>query len=451
MGEPKIDLQESDPGGSKVDPSAPANLHSVAAIPKPPSLLRKFLLPLIVLGLGFWFFEPVKNTITNFLECESTDDATIVGQSIMISNKVGGVVEKVHFQDHSRVKKGDLLVELDPREFLNSIKQLEAELNAATAVYELAKQELDRGDFDNIVERRKNEVDSEGALVDEAKRDFVRGEFDTIVNRRKSELNSGMVLLEEAKKTLKRMGELKKQNLISEVEFDAATTNYENNLAKVNALKGQLKEAELAAQRSQEAAEAKFRSLMSKHRASQAQLREASAVAKTAHDRAVSNYRSALARIWSIRAQLDQAQLNLEFTKIRAPADGVLSRRSVEPGMILKPNHPISLMLSSGEKWVVANFKETQLKNIYIGQPVEIEIDAIAGKVFEGTVQSISPGSGSVFALIPADNATGNFTKIVQRVPVKIAFKPESAKGLESMAIAGISVVVRAKIGPHPK
>ena len=144
-------------------------------------------------------------------------------------------------------------------------------------------------------------------------------------------------------------------------------------------------------------------------------------------------------------AKVEAAKLNLEFTEIRAPADGTLGKRLVEPGMNLKPNQPVFTLVDSGARWVVANFKETQLPNIRLGQPVEIEVDAIKGRHLRGKVDSFAPGSGSTFALIPPENATGNFVKVVQRIPVRVALDKESIAGLEARLIPGLSVLVKAK------
>ena len=147
----------------------------------------------------------------------------------------------------------------------------------------------------------------------------------------------------------------------------------------------------------------------------------------------------------SSEATLQEASLQYEFTKIVAPADGTVGSRSVESGQLVVPGQAL-LALVEPEPWVVANFKEGQLAKIRVGQRVEIEIDAIPGHTFEGTVNSVSPGSGATFSLLPPDNATGNFTKVVQRVPVKIVFEKESLKGFEDRVVAGLSSYVSIKV-----
>jgi membrane fusion protein (multidrug efflux system) len=141
----------------------------------------------------------------------------------------------------------------------------------------------------------------------------------------------------------------------------------------------------------------------------------------------------------ALKAQIAQAELNLGFTEVRAPSDGTVGKKLIEPGMVVNAGQPLLSFVDSQAPWVVANFKETQLRKMKIGQKVEIEIDSIGGKVFEGEIESFSPGTGATFALIPPDNATGNFTKIVQRLPVRVHFMPESIRGYEDRIVPGLS------------
>jgi membrane fusion protein (multidrug efflux system) len=148
----------------------------------------------------------------------------------------------------------------------------------------------------------------------------------------------------------------------------------------------------------------------------------------------------------SLNAQLKQAKLDLDYTEIKAPTDGRVGKRAVEKGVVVAPGQPVIAFVQSTEYWVVANFKETQLQNMKIGQPAEIDVDAIGGHTFEGKVESFAPGSGSTFAVIPPDNATGNFVKVVQRVPVRIAIDKESMKGFEDRLVPGLSVTARVRV-----
>lgn len=147
----------------------------------------------------------------------------------------------------------------------------------------------------------------------------------------------------------------------------------------------------------------------------------------------------------SSEAVLQEATLQYQFTKIVAPTDGTIGARNVESGQLVVPGQALMAVVEPNP-WIVANFKEGQLAKIRAGQKVEIEIDAIPGHAFEGRVDSISPGSGATFSLLPPDNATGNFTKVVQRVPVKIVFEDGALKGFEDRVVAGLSSYVSIKV-----
>jgi membrane fusion protein (multidrug efflux system) len=142
----------------------------------------------------------------------------------------------------------------------------------------------------------------------------------------------------------------------------------------------------------------------------------------------------------SLRAQIQQSELNLQYTFLRAPADGTVGKKSVEAGMVVAPGEPLMAFVDSATPWVDANFKETQLRRIRPGQRALVSIDSIGGKKFDAVVESIAPGTGATFALIPPENATGNFTKIVQRVPVRLRFLVDSIKGYEDRIVPGLSV-----------
>ncbi|MES2307885.1 MAG: efflux RND transporter periplasmic adaptor subunit, partial [Verrucomicrobiota bacterium] len=146
----------------------------------------------------------------------------------------------------------------------------------------------------------------------------------------------------------------------------------------------------------------------------------------------------------AVEARLQSSKLQLDYTHLQAPASGRIGRKNAEVGNRVQPGQTLMVIVSN-ETWVVANFKETQLAGMNEGQVVSIKVDSIPGKTFKGKVESFSPASGNQFALLPADNATGNFTKIVQRVPVKILFDPDSIQGFEERIRAGLSVIVKVR------
>jgi membrane fusion protein (multidrug efflux system) len=142
----------------------------------------------------------------------------------------------------------------------------------------------------------------------------------------------------------------------------------------------------------------------------------------------------------ALLARIAQAELNLGFTELRAPSDGTIGKKLAEPGMVVSAGQPLLSFVDAQTPWVVANFKETQLRKMQVGQRVELAVDSIDGRKFEGEIESFSPGTGATFALIPPENATGNFTKIVQRLPVRIRFVKDSVRGYEERIVPGLSV-----------
>ncbi len=160
------------------------------------------------------------------------------------------------------------------------------------------------------------------------------------------------------------------------------------------------------------------------------------------------DYQTDLAAVEGAQAALNAARLDLSYTKIVAPISGRIGKKVVEEGQRVEPGQPL-LTIVSDDPWVVANYKETQLKNMYAGQKVDIKIDSFPDHKFEGIVESFSPASGASFAVLPSDNATGNFTKIVQRIPVKILFTTDSIKGYASRLAPGLSVLTSVDVAPH--
>jgi membrane fusion protein (multidrug efflux system) len=158
-----------------------------------------------------------------------------------------------------------------------------------------------------------------------------------------------------------------------------------------------------------------------------------------------SQYDAAKAAIGQSEASVKDAQLQLSYTNITTPATGQIGRKSVEVGQRVQPGTRLMAIVSN-DLWVVANFKETQLANMKPGQKVEIKLDAFGGHKFEGHLDSFSPASGAQFSLLPPDNATGNFTKVVQRIPVKVVFDAASIKGYESPIAPGMSATVNVEL-----
>jgi membrane fusion protein (multidrug efflux system) len=250
----------------------------------------------------------------------TTDNAQIEAPVVMLAAKVPGYITKVNVAEGQRVKKGDVLAEIDSRDYENTLKQAESEL----------------------------------ASLESRRRD--------------------------SEKNYQRISQLYKQSAVSTQQADTATANYAEVRSKYQ----------------------------------------------------------------GVQAQVDQAKLNLENTKIRAPVDGAIAKKSLELGQLAAPGVPLIGFVGDSERWVIANFKETEIEGVKVGSPVSVDVDAIGGKTYKGTVTSLSAATGATFTLLPPDNATGNFTKVVQRVPVKIKLENLGPDDLELLR-AGLSAYVKVK------
>jgi membrane fusion protein (multidrug efflux system) len=251
----------------------------------------------------------------------STDNATVQAHTVLLSFRVPGVVSQVNVEENQKVKHGDVLVELDNRDYRNTVRQAEAQAGA--------------------LEARSS----------------------------------------QAEKNFQRMQALIQRGSVPQQQFDQAQADRDN-------LRSQLAAA---------------------------------------------------------KAQEEQARLNVDYARLVAPADGIVAKKSVEVGMLAPVGQPLLGFVGSNERWVLANFKETDLNDVRVGKHAEVTVDAIPDRVYEGVVQSLSPSTGATFTLLPPDNATGNFTKVVQRVPVRVQLlhlRPEDVARLQ----AGLSAVVKVKV-----
>jgi membrane fusion protein, multidrug efflux system len=307
---------------------------------------------------------------------ETTDDATIEAHVIQVSPKISAHVKAVHFDDNYQVKRGDLLIQLDPRDFDVSLASAQANLSSARS--KLAEAEAQQ----NVAQAGLGQA--------------------------KADLASSQATADNAQADLKRNDLLYQTHVIDRREYDASVAQAKSDVANVDS-----SEKKVASQ--------------------EAQVRLAAA-----------QYATASAEEQQAEAQLREAQLQVSYTKIYAPFAGRVTKKSVEPGDYVQPGQTL-FSLVPPEVWVVANFKETQLKNMRIGQPVSVEVDAVPGYDFKAHVDSFQVGTGSRFTLLPPENATGNFVKVVQRVPVKIVFD-EPATSLERLW-AGESVEPKVNVG----
>ena len=366
---------------------AHAHPHAPAKASRKRSLARPIALIVVVLALLGWG----AHFAIHAYHYEETDDAYIAGHLHTISAQVDGQVKDVLVDDNQVVHAGDVLVRLDPLQFQIAVEKAKAALAQAQA--------------------QERQLTAAATQADAA-----LAESNARVKQAEAQRTQTVAQLELADITLKRDEQLVSENSAARAEYDQARS------------------AAQAASASRQAAEANLV-------AAQAAVNSAVAAQKSAH----AQVEAAHAAIAAAQAALQDAQRQLSYTTIAAPSDGRVGNRHVEPGNRVQAGQAL-LALAEPNPWVVANFKETQLARMQRGQDVEMTIDAIPGVVLHGKVDSMSPASGAEFALLPPDNATGNFNKVVQRVPVKITFDADSEKAVGSRLRLGLSVVVNVRI-----
>jgi len=333
---------------------------------------------------------------------ESTDDAFVEGHVIPVSSKVASLVARVAVDDNQRVVAGEVLVQLDPRDFETKLAQARANLAAAAAKHRAAAAHV------RVVDT------TAGAGVEQAAAGVRTAERQVEGAQSRLALARAQVVAAEAEAT-RAASEAQRYDRL--LQYHAVSTQERDNAVAVSRTTAANLEA---AQKAAQAAEDGLRQAEAQLGQARAQLTSAQAAPdEVAYSRAQAE--QAAAEIGQLEAAVQQAELDLSYTKVTAPEAGRITRKTVEAGAYVQVGQPL-LAIVPDRMWVVANFKEVQLRDMRPGQPVTIEVDAYPGRTFRGHVDSIQAGSGARFSLLPPENATGNYVKVVQRVPVKILF-----------------------------
>jgi len=375
------------------------------------------ILVLALAAVGLWW----RGTFT-----EDTDDAQINGHLIQVSARISGQVKKVYVDENQVVKAGDTIAELDPADYKVAVDNAaaalaSAEANAAAAGVAIPLTTVNTGsnlrsaDADVSgtragVEQARQQLESAHARVAQAQANSTKAQAD-----------------------LARYKPLVEKDVISKQQFDAA-------VAAADAAQAALADARAGEQ----AAADGVKVAGDRETQAQAQLNYAQTGPQQV---AVQSARAkqALAQVAQAQAQLEQAKNNLSYTKIVAPVAGIITRKSVEINQNLAPGQNLLTLVSLEGLWVTANFKETQLKMMAAGQEVEIEVDA-TGKTYHGKVTQIGGATGSVLSLFPPENATGNYVKVVQRVPVRVDFTDLAREDPEHLLRPGLSVEPKVRV-----
>jgi membrane fusion protein (multidrug efflux system) len=351
----------------------------VAAAPARPSR-RRIILPILIVLLALGGTWAFRTW--QFARAhESTDNAQVDGTIVPVLAKVGGFVHELNAAENQHVAANALVVQIDDAEYRVRLAQADADLAAARSVAG------ERG----VTGQAEAQVQSASSQ---------RGVAD-------AQITAAQANQQKALSDLARYKELADKQIISKQQLDAAQAAADAATANLDAVR-----------------------------------RQASA-AGAGVTNAQAGTRLAQARLVAAQAARDNAALQLEYTRVTVPVGGIVSRKQVEVGQLVQPGQPLLTVVSDSAVWVIANFKETQLEKIRVGQPVDIDVDAYGGRTVEGKVESIGAATGAKFALLPPDNATGNFTKVVQRVPVRIAIT--KACGADCPLRPGMSVVAHVR------
>jgi membrane fusion protein (multidrug efflux system) len=377
-------------------------------VERPPShlkpALQKYGTPLIIVLLAIAVIVTITRNWNGWegghVE-QVTNDAYVRGDLTPLSTKVPGLVREVKVNDYQQVHKGDLLVQLDDDDFKAQVAQAAAGVEAAKAAIENNRRQRELQD--SKIERALAGIDQANAQITAAQSGKEATQADVTRTR--------------AERT--RQEELLKTNSATQQKVEAAVADEQRFAAQYASRDADLAQAHTLLRSNESAAEAE---------------RRGKAVI-------LSQELQLVADLHAKEAALLVAQVSLGYTRIVAPADGTVGERQVRPGQLVSPGTQVMTFVEN-IRWVAANFRETQLTNIKAGDPAEIRVDVYPGQVFKGRVLEIAPASGSQFALLPPDNATGNFTKVIQRVPVKIALDDAT---LTSKLRPGLSAVVTVR------
>jgi membrane fusion protein, multidrug efflux system len=333
---------------------------------------------------------------------ESTDDAQVVGHLNPMSARVSGQVEEVLIHDNQYVTAGTPLVRIDPRDYQIAVNRARADYDDAVAMAQAARVNVP------VISA------STGSQLSVAQADVQNAQEGIAVARQQvdaaqAQLRAAEANNAKAQSDLARYKQLVDKQEISQQQYDQAIAAGKANAAAVESARATAAGAEQQVKQAQ----AKLAAAEASARSAATGPQQVAAIRSRAQ--------AAEAAVGLKKAALDQAELDLQYTLIVSPINGIVSDRSVEVGENLQPGQELMKIINLDEIWVTANFKETQLKKMKPGQPVTIAVDG-TGKEYKGYVQSIAGASGAIFSLLPPENATGNYVKVVQRVPVKIFF-----------------------------
>ncbi len=430
-----IDLSFAEPSDEPIEMKQPADKQQSGKKRALTILAAIAILLTLVFGLRYYFFA---------MSHESTDDAFIEGHVVPISPKVAGHIAKLYVDDNQMVRKGDLLMEIDARDYQARLDQSKAELSAALSKQKAAEVNVTLTQVtsgagitqaSSDLQSAQSSVQTAQAQVS-AKREKLSAAHAQVLTAQateeqvRSEVKAAQAEAARAADDVVRYQQLFDRDEISRQQLDhaiatekEASAQLEGTHKKVVASNARIEEmraAEKEAAESLRQAESQTAEAQAHVGAAIGRLNQANAAPQQV---AVSKLQAemATAEIEQLQAKVKQAELDLSYTKIYAPETGRITRKNIEEGAYAQVGQAMFAIVPSNV-WVIANFKETQLTHMRPGQPVEIKVDAYPGIAFKGHIESFQEGAGARFSLLPPENASGNYVKVVQRVPVKILF-----------------------------
>ncbi len=351
---------------------------------------------LLVIGAGLFYWH---STFT-----EDTDDAQVDGDLYQVSSRVTGQVIKVYVEDNQKVEAGALLAEIDPKDYQVALEQAQANLASTQAAAAQANVNVPITSLSTLTSTLTSSSDVQGtiAAIAQAQKQVQAAEA-RVAQAKANALKADL--------DVQRYKPLVERDVISKQQFDAAVAQAAaNNAAVLEAESTVIGQQEAVRQAQQKLVQSRSQAVESaKNGPQQVKAQQAKANA-------------ALADVKQAQAKVDQALLNLSYTKITAPASGVVNKKNVQVGANLSIGQDLLTIIPLSNLWVTANFKETQLERMHPGQKVVLKVDALGGRKFHGEVKQIGGATGSRLSLFPPENATGNYVKVVQRIPVRIDF-----------------------------
>jgi membrane fusion protein (multidrug efflux system) len=384
----------------------------------------------------------------------TTDDAYVEGVIAPVSAKITGHVVELLVGDNQTVKRNDLLLRVDPRDFQARVAQARAAVAVAAANINAARSEVPLARDVTRAQTDEARANLEGSMVLVKSGEANVAESRARLEARRAAVGAANAEVAAAESTVRkttleidRMRRLMKNDFVSRREHDDAQAAYDTAVAMHEAARRRLTQAEQEVQ----SVEAELTARQHAVDVARQKVAEARGVVARAEGQQgqVTVKQAEVARseaaLQQAQAELAMAELQLAYTEVRSPADGVVSKRTVELGQVVQPGQPLLAIVPLHEVWVLANFKETQLARVHPGMRADVEIDGFPGKVFHGAVDSISAGTGARFSLLPPENATGNWVKVVQRVPVKILLEQKEVGNPQPLR-AGMSAVVTIRL-----